>query len=69
MKGNEKIKRYNYESIFISLVTILLGIIIILFSKNVLNIISYLIGGILIINGLFKTYYYLRYEGKYNIFN
>lgn len=70
MKSIEKkLKQYNYESIFTSFITILLGIAMILFSKDVLNIISYLLGGILLIEGIFKVYYYLRYEGKYNIFN
>ncbi len=65
----KKLKQYNYESIFISCITILIGTIMILFSKNVLNIISYLLGGILVITGIIKIYYYFRYEGKYNIFN
>ncbi len=65
----QKLKQDSYESIFNSCITILLGIIMIIFSKNILNIISYLIGGFLIINGLLKIFYYFRYEGKYNIFN
>lgn len=65
----KKLKKYNYESIIMSIITALLGIIIILFSKNILNIVCYLIGGVLIVNGLFKIYYYLKYEGKYGIFN
>ena len=70
MKSNEKnLKQYNYESIFMSIITIVLGIIMIFFSENVLNIISYMIGGILVVCGIFKIYYYLKYESKYNIFN
>ncbi len=65
----KKLKQDSYESIFFSCVTILLGLIMIIFSKNILDIISYLIGGILIVNGLLKIFYYFRYEGKYNIFN
>ena len=65
----KKLKQSNYESIFVSCVTIILGIIMIIFYKNFLNFISYLLGGALIVNGILKIYYYLKYEGKYNIFN
>lgn len=70
MKSIEKrLKQDSYESIFISLVTILLAIVMIVFSKDVLNVISYIIGGILIVGGIFKIVYYFKDEGKYNIFN
>ena len=65
----KKLKQSNYESIFVSCVTIILGIIMIIFYNNFLNFISYLLGGALIVNGILKIYYYLKYEGKYNIFN
>lgn len=65
----KKLKQDSYESIFFSCIAILLGLIMIIFSKNISNIISYLIGGLLIVNGLLKIFYYFRYEGKYNIFN
>ncbi len=70
MKSIEKkLKQSSYESIFVSCVTIFLGVIMILFSNSVTNILSYLLGIILVINGLFKIYYYVMYEGKYNVFN
>ncbi len=65
----KKLKERNYEAIFVSVATIIFGLIMILFSKSILNIISYLMGGILIINGILKIFYYLKYEGKNNIFN
>ncbi len=65
----KKLKQDNYEAMFVSLMTIIVGIIMIIYSTNILNIISYLMGGILIINGLLKIFYYFKYEGKYNIFN
>lgn len=65
----KKLKQDSYESIFFSCVTILLGLIMIIFSQSILDIISYIIGGILIVYGLIKIFYYFRYEGKYNIFN
>lgn len=65
----EKLKQANRESILASIFAILLGILMILFSNAVLDIISYLIGGILIIKGIIKIYYYFKYQGKYNIFN
>lgn len=65
----EKLKQVNKESILISIFAIVLGFIMILFKKTILDTISYLIGGILIINGVIKIYYYFKYQGKYNIFN
>ncbi len=65
----KKIKEYNFESVLISLMIIVLGIIMILWPNNILNFISYLIGISLIIIGLFKIFYYLRFDGKYSIFN
>ena len=65
----EKLKQTNRESILASILAILLGITMIFFSKSVLDIISYLIGSILIIKGVLKIYYYFKYEGKYNVFN
>ena len=58
----KKLKQSNYESIFVSCVTIILGIIMIIFYKNFLNFISYLLGGALIVNGILKIYYYLKYH-------
>ncbi len=70
MKMIEKeLKQYNYENIFIGVLIIIMGIIMILFPKNILNIISYFIGGFLILNGVLKIYYYIKFDGKYNIFN
>ncbi len=70
MKSIEKkLKENSYESIFISCVTIILGIIMIIFSNNVLDIISYFLGIGIIINGILKIFYYIKFQGKYNIFN
>lgn len=65
----EKLKQANRESVIASIFAIVLGFIMVLFSSQVLNIISYLIGGILIIRGIIKIYYYFKYKGKYNVFN
>ena len=41
----------------------------VIFPSEVLDVISYIIGGILIITGIVKMYYYFKYQGKYNILN
>ena len=65
----QKLKQANRESILASIFAILLGFIMVIFPSEVLDVISYLIGGILIITGIVKMYYYFKYQGKYNIFN
>ena len=65
----QKLKQANRESILASIFAILLGFIMVIFPSEVLDVISYLIGGILIITGIVKMYYYFKYQGKYNILN
>lgn len=65
----QKLKQANRESILASIFAILLGFIMVIFPSEVLDVISYIIGGILIITGIVKMYYYFKYQGKYNIFN
>ncbi len=64
-----KLKQFNHESIFTSCMIILLGILILIFPKSITNILSYLIGVVLILMGIFKIYYYFKYEGKYDALN
>lgn len=66
---DDKLKQVNRESIFASVIAIVLGFMMILFSSIVSDIISYLIGGILVIRGIVKIYYYFKYQGGYNVYN
>ena len=59
----EKLKQVNRESIVASIIAVVLGFMMILFSSTVSDIISYLIGGILIIRGIVKMYFYFKYQG------
>ena len=58
----QKLKQANRESILASIFAILLGFIMVIFPSKVLDVISYLIGGILIITGIVKMYYYFKYQ-------
>lgn len=69
MSIGERIKQSSKESIFSSILLIILGIITILFPHSILSIISYLIGAGLVIRGIIKIYYYFKNHGKYNIYN
>ena len=65
----EKLKQVNRESIVASVIAVVLGFMMILFSNTASDIISYLIGGILIIRGIVKMYFYFKYQGGYNVYN
>ena len=65
----EKLKQVNRESILASIIAVVLGFMMILFSNTASDIISYLIGGILIIRGIVKMYFYFKYQGGYNVYN
>ncbi len=64
-----KLKQLNKESILASIFAVVLGFMMILFSNVVSDIIIYLLGGILIIRGIVKMYYYFKYQGGYNVYN
>ena len=63
----EKLKQVNRESIVASIIAVVLGFMMILFSSTASDIISYLIGGILIIRGIVKMYFYFKYQCGYNV--
>lgn len=65
----EKIKKTFNASLVISIIFVIIGLFLFIKPDTTINVISYVMGGVLIASGLYSTYKYFKAEGILSMFN
>ncbi len=65
----DKIKKYAWESVVESLITIALGIFLVLWPDTVVAILAYVLGVFFIVKGCYQIISYFMVKGQNNFFN
>ncbi len=68
-KGPANLKKTAWTSVFESVITIILGILLIALSGTIVRVIAYAAGSFLVIKGLYQIINYLIVKGQNNFFN
>ncbi len=63
------IKKRGLETLISSIIFAILGIILIINPEGAIKVVSYILGGIFALTGLFKIISYFGSKGKYDMFN
>lgn len=69
MKFEKVIKKAGYTSIISSLVLAIIGAVMFIYSDATLKLISYVLGGLLLLTGVIKTIEYITNKGNDDLFN
>lgn len=65
----KKIKKMSNTSLIISILFIIIGLFLFIKPDTTVSVISYIIGGTLLVSGIFSGYKYFTAEGIGNVFN
>lgn len=66
---NKMLKKTGWSSLITSIIFAILGIILVMEPEGTVIVISYILGAMFILVGIFKIINYIRNKGKYNFYN